>query len=761
MTHSFKFLILAACGGASLTHGQTTVYQDTFDGDGIDTNTGVGGGGVAIRYRSGTSFEWHDDETTNGLEAGATGIGNQITTFHSEESFNISEGFTLQVVFRLPSTGTSPTPANHLSFGLTTRVAVDANDTGVNSGFFASSNTIPTADGIGFSFGTRNNNVDEGLIAWDANGSAGNGLYSALAAISFDSDATAPQTITLEVDSAGNYTYTYDSLTAGTVTGTGTTTIDLDQTYHFRTRTQGSSGNAIESILLTTESAQFDPPTISTSASVYDLGDSITYNVTFDPSSEILTLITPTGNVDLLAIDLNDAAPGDGQVAYSEAPALGVNSYQVTATRTGVADLSVSTDLLVIDPSTEAPDNAFSTAIKADSPLFYYRFEDLMDSNSDIAPETIFIRDSSGNDYHVGSDGIQGGVSVVAGPDGMQNSANFAIVINNGARGILSPAASQIRDSYTFVSVLNVNERSTGNPRHLLSMASEALGGTNGSPIIQWLSNFRTSLDGTQSLSEVDALAPNTSCLVHAVFTADDINGGGEMALYIDGEAVGTPVTIATIPDNSGNWIIGATQIFQDPSWFDFIDETAIFETALSETQITAHATAFFSAVDPFLGFDSDVTEIVWGESVELSWKVSDAVTAVTINGNPVEGDVVGGAYTMTVSPRFDTTYTIEVTGPGGPFTESIDVTVTGAPPANPNITSIFLDDAIPPNVTLDLTGEPNTVYYIYGSIDLADDFPFEMADEVSLNEQGEATITFPSFEDIRFFRAALPSENE
>ena len=295
-------------------------------------------------------------------------------------------------------------------------------------------------------------------------------------------------------------------------------------------------------------------------------------------------------------------------------------------------------------------------------------------------------------------------------------------------------------------------------------MASETPGGTNGSPVLQWLSNFRTSLDSTQSLTDVEALAPNTSCLVHAVFTADDVNGGGEIALYIDGVAVGTPVTVATVPDNNGNWILGATQIFQDPSWFDFIDESAIFETALTEEQITAHATAFFSAVDPFLGFDIDVTEIVFGESVELSWKVSDAVTAVTINGDPVEGDAVGGVYTQTFSPREDTTYTIEVTGPGGPFTSSISVTVdtTNAPTVIPRIVSISLSGPNPPNVTLELAGgSPGGVFSIQGSANLEDEFPFEMADEISLDNEGGASVTFPSFGEIRFFRVELPAAPE
>lgn len=746
--NSFKLLALAACGLASTAQGQITVYQDSFDGDGLEVNNGTGGGGLAIRYRSGTAFEWSDD-SGDGLEAGATTVGNQITTFHSLESYNISEGFTLEVVFNIPSVINSPTPANHFSFGLTTGVAADANDPVVGSEFISTTGIVPTADAIGFSLGARNGSADSGLIDWDTDGDGGTGLYSALEAIAFIPGDD--QTITLEVDSDGNYTYTYNGST-----GMGTTTLDLDQTYHFRTRTQGSNGNVIQSISLVTESPQFNAPTIATSASVFDLGTVIDFNITFDPSAEALTLLTPTGNVDLLALDVSDENPGDGQVVFQEAPDLGIASYEVTAIRMGVADLSASTEVLVIDPSNEAPDNAFSSAIKDDSPLFYYRFEDLMNSGSEDAPETIFVRDSSGNAFHVGADGLQGGVSVEQGPAGMQNAASFS-GNDTGPRGIFVPATSQLSESYSFVAVLNVIDLTTGNARHLLSMASETPGGTTGAQVLQWLSNFRTSLGApAQSLTDMVALPSNTSCLIHAVFTADEANGGGVIAFYINGAAVGTPVTVATVPDNNGNWILGATDIFQDPSWFNFMDETAIFETALTEEQIATHSTAFFAAADPFLGFRSDSNEIAFGESVELTWKVSGAVTAVTINGAPVEGSAEGGVFSTTFSPTETTTYTIEVTDPSGVTSTSVNVTVIPPvfEPIDPTITSFTRNGDF---FDIQFVGNPNTPYILVSSPDLVDgfgidDLPFLVASTDS-DADGVGRFVFGLQGARRFYR--------
>jgi len=43
--------------------------------------------------------------------------------------------------------------------------------------------------------------------------------------------------------------------------------IDLNETYFFRARTQGSQDNVIQSVTLTTTSAQFEAPIVTTSAS--------------------------------------------------------------------------------------------------------------------------------------------------------------------------------------------------------------------------------------------------------------------------------------------------------------------------------------------------------------------------------------------------------------------------------------------------------------------------------------------------------------
>ncbi len=750
MKPHLKLITFLSLASTSLAFSQAIVYQDTFDEDGLDTNTGTGGGGDVAQFNTAGSFVWGDgDDDDEGLSTGANGAGSggQITTFFTDNSFNVANGFTLEVVFDMisnvddPSAG-SPFPSNHLSFGLVSDPQEDINN------LFSSNGFAPTIDGIGFSLGIRDEFVDEGLLDWDADGDGGTaGLQTTLNAIAFITGAVdgLNQTLVLNVAANGNYTYTY-----GTDTGSGTTNIDLTQTYFFKARTQGSLGNVIQSITLSTNSAQFNAPTIESTASVHDSDVSIDLNITFDPSATSATLVNSADastNIDLLAIDASDAVPNDGIVVVSESPAnLGLNTYEVSASRLGIAPLSESLDLTLIDPNDEAADNALSTAIKANSPLFYYRYEDASDST--------FVRDSSGNRFHTNDFTANLlGVAFGNGPDpgGVGNAADFRPIA--GARGIRVPATSEMSESFTFTSVINVDEFTVVNPRSLFSMSN---GTGTGAILLSWQGFFQSSLDGTvDNLSVADEFPLNTTCIIHYVFTADEINGGGEHVLYVNGVEAAAAVTVADFGPNEGNWIIGANTLLGDPSWFDWVDETAIFEEALTSAQITTHVDAFFAAADPLLGFYSDTTEIDEGESVQLSWKVSDSATAVTINGAPVAGDTSGGVFTQTFDPTITTLYTIQVTGPNGVSTSDINV-VVNLPDADIVITSCTFDDATPPNVVIEFTGAPDTTYTIFASPDL-DDFTIFIT-SVTTDEFGVGiSQSFEGLGDSEFYRVVLP----
>ncbi len=743
ITNNFSKLTFLAIGLSGSAMAQI-VYQDTFDEDGLDTNTGIGGGSDAAQFNTNGGYIWNDnaDDDENLNTGPGAGAGSHITTFFTENSFNVSNGFTLEIVFDMDSNTTDgPFPSNHFSFGLVANA-----ETALN-GLFSSSSQVPLTDGIGFSLGIRNNSVEEGLLEWDADGNAGAGLQSTLNAFAFATGTD--QTLTLEVEDDGSYSYTY-----GAITGSGTTAIDLNQTYFFKARTQGSAENAIQSITLTTNSAQFAAPTIATDLLVHDLGQPIDFTITFDPSAtsaELVNSTDPGTSIDLITIDSGDATPNDGQVTVTDSPAIvGSNTYEITASRPNIAALSGNIELTLIDPADEAADNDFSLAIQADSPLFYYRFED--------AAGSTFVRDSSGNRFHTNDLTSNLPASAFGGapsPGGLGNAADFVPIA--GARGIRVPATSEISESFTFTSLLNVSPTTFTNARNLLSMSTGTGAGAN---ILSRLGSFRSQLDGTIDILSADTDLPlETTCLIHYVFTADDVNGGGTHVLYINGEAVDTATTVDSFDANEGNWIIGANSILGDPSWLDWIDETAIFEEALSDAQITAHNDALLAAADQFLGFFADSTEITGGDPVTLSWKVSDAATSVSINGTAVDGSAAGGIYSQQFFPTADTSYLISVDGPDGVQTAEVNVTVTGPPiPLGPPvITSINSDNAAPPNITITMQGQPATEYILKASVDLNDLFLVQVESQTT-DENGMATFSFEGLGTEEFYRLELPT---
>ena len=222
------------------------VYQDSFDNDGNAVNAGIGGG-VESGVSSGLSFVDDGD-----LNAGSATAGFARINFSSLNSFNLNGGFTLEVTYTQPSNtpGASPPfPSNHFSLGLAT---VSASNT---EQFFATDGDTPDFDGIGFSLGTRDGNVTEGLLQASEGGPQTNLDDFNSAGAQTETFGAAPITFTLTVDADGNYDYTL-----GTLSGTGVTTLNLNQQFFFRGRTQGSTGNSVQSVTLTRLDSEPTPP---------------------------------------------------------------------------------------------------------------------------------------------------------------------------------------------------------------------------------------------------------------------------------------------------------------------------------------------------------------------------------------------------------------------------------------------------------------------------------------------------------------------
>ena len=472
--------------------------------------------------------------------------------------------------------------------------------------------------------------------------------------------------------------------------------------------------------------------TISPSNSIFNIDAPITFDIAFDPSAETALLTTPTGAVDLLAIDATDTTPNDGEVSFTES-ATTTFAYEVTLEIAGEDPKSTSVNLIVINPADSPADNAFTTTIKNSDPLFYYRFEEPAESN--------YLVDSSGNGHH--TDNILGSLTQGSSPGAMQNAGFF-----DGNTSILVPATSSMNESFSFSAVMNIDSLELAARQVILAMTDGELIGRS----ILYLDNtdFETFISGNAiRFADTDSLDVGGSCLVHFVHNTNF----EDIRFYVNGSFRATITTLGSVAANEGNWVIGSHKNRTIQNYEGWLDEFALFESALTDTQISEHAAAFFQAADPLLSFTSNRLEIAQGESATLSWKTSDLATAVTLNGSPVDGTSDGGLHSISVSPSSNTVYTLEATGPGGPFTRTVSVTVLGSTP--PIITSLTADNTETLNLTISILAEPNSTYNMMASQSLNDQFP-DFITTIVTDPSGVGTSTFESLEEKRFYRIEL-----
>lgn len=490
-------------------------------------------------------------------------------------------------------------------------------------------------------------------------------------------------------------------------------------------------------------------PTIAASSGLIEVGSSVDLEITFDPAADTAELETQGGTVDLFLLDdgtNGDLVADDGQVTYTDSPTSTYN-YVVESIKGGEVQ-SAGVEVNVADPSA-VPSNAFSAAILNDSPLFYYRFEEAVDAG--------YLTDVSGNGNHTSD--VAGNFTQGTSPGGMQLAGKSELTAS-----ILVPATSEMSASFTFVTVMNADDFGGGLLRNVLAMSNGT--GIGRSLLYYGTSGFETFISGAGggasggvSLSDAGALPVGMSCLIHLVLNADPdedpLTDDQEISIYVNGQPYGTPAAVGAIGANLGNWVLCSNKNLGTQSHVGSIDETAVFESALSDAQIAAHGTAFLSSADPLLGFTSSSAEVTSGDSVTLDWKISDQATSVEIDGVPQT--IAGGGLYSTLFSNLteDTTYIIEVFFTGGSVTSEIEVVVV-EPLVPPTILSITTDTADPPNVTIEIMGAASTTYPTVASADLQDDFPIALP-PVTTDETGYGIITFEGFGDAEFYRFEVP----
>ena len=173
------------------------------------------------------------------------------------------------------------------------------------------------------------------------------------------------------------------------------------------------------------------------------------------------------------------------------------------------------------------------------------------------------------------------------------------------------------------------------------------------------------------------------------------------MRLYVNGELLASSTLVAEFAD--GGWVIGSHKL-QDNSFFNGeIDELSFWDFRLddpdgdgdpADSLVNSHYKEYLAAADVIVSFETDSEFLENGASATLSWSVSPALTALTIDdgSGPVDvlADTIDCAGSRVITPTQTTTYTLSGTSPAG--VEDLEITiVVDAPPVIDSFTSNFM----------------------------------------------------------------------
>ena len=628
-----RFLSAAAVAAGFLTvsaSAQTTVYSENYDGLTVGTGDLVVAGNPVFGSAAPdvTVDEWAVGHQTFSVADAGSGdhvlrLSNTNSSFGAAVWLDVSAmvpgDYSLQFTvsgYTLSGTGTAPAQfANVLK-----AKGVDAST--------ADTVTWDLARGANF-----DNTVTGGGATIATNGSYLTSIAPTAGSTAFSADGTVTHSFTVAADDE------YIGLIIGNNDQNGqTVAFDIDDV-------------TVEAVTLLLE------PTITASTQVIAPAGTVDLTITFDPAADTAELTDSLGSpaTDLIALD-GDA---DGVVALTGLTPAATLNYTVTSTNTAdTKDVTARVGVF-----TEPSDNAFTTALLADSPEFFYRFEEPVDA--------LFLYDSSGNDHHttaiLGESGLTQGVS----EGGIGQGARL-----DGSVRIQSPSTSNWNQDFSLALVVSVDDVLSGQGLISKDRDNIGIGGIQGRGVLGLRTDpnaLHTNIgDGVGVEDTSGNLLPNDiRCLVH--MTYDD--SANEVSYYVNG-ALWSTVSKTVNDDHTGPWNIagGANQGKTTGHLDGIMDEAALFIKTLTAGEITAHYNAFLAAGDPLMGGNIDIDSFRAGESVTVTYKLSDNATGVTLGG--VAQSLTSGLNVATIQPLADGTVELVVSGPGGPYVESFNVSV-------------------------------------------------------------------------------------
>ncbi|MGJ8673537.1 carbohydrate-binding protein [Rubritalea sp.] len=230
------YLTSACMAALGLTAHAGVLYQDSFDNDGLSTNTGKGGGAI---NRTIKGHSWTDDGDATFLAIGTAYTRRAL--LYSENTFQSDTGFKLTVHFTTGSVG--DLAAHNLSFGL---ISDDTNLSSYSGFNPFQAETSPYAIGANVTAGSGTAN--RGLNT--SNGSTKTNLDSSGTRAQFVPGETCE--VTLEVGIGGYWCYRINGVYESS--GVLAEGFDLSKNYHVAVYGQDDhgGGKSIQSITLET-----------------------------------------------------------------------------------------------------------------------------------------------------------------------------------------------------------------------------------------------------------------------------------------------------------------------------------------------------------------------------------------------------------------------------------------------------------------------------------------------------------------------------
>ncbi|WP_141567549.1 PKD domain-containing protein, partial [Serinicoccus profundi] len=351
-----------------------------------------------------------------------------------------------------------------------------------------------------------------------------------------------------------------------------------------------------------------------------------------------------------------------------------------------------------IELTIPAPTDAYGTTVLEDEPDLYWRLDDAAGT---------YAQDSSQNDRV----GVYQG-SVTRGQSGaLVDNGNTATAFDGASGAVVGSPDTAVNDPGAFSIETWFSTTSTRGGK-LIGFGNSATGLSSSYDRHVYMRSNGTLTFGVWTGAEntiTSAQPYNDGQWHHVVGT----QGPGGMALYVDGELVGThPQTEAQA--YTGYWRVGGDRVWGGASsnyLQGLLDEAAVYSAALPADRVAAHFSAGSTAnIDPTADFSAQVDglEVALdgsassdgdGEIVSSTWDFGDGET----------GDGVTTSHTYAEAGTYEVTLTV-TDDRGGEGTSTQSVTVEEPPNAVPTaefgVTTDELGLAVDASASSDEDGE-------------------------------------------------------